>query len=78
MLESVNNIAYNGKYYNWVDHIIGLLKENYEKYQEAWQSIIFLSLLIWMEMKNISLVSEVSFSSIATLSMKHFQCFSPK
>ena len=78
MLESIKQITYNGKKYNWASHVARLLKSNYERCQEERQAIRFPRLLIWISMVKIYVVGEVSFRNKTPHAMKHFQCFTPK
>lgn len=56
MLESIDNIAYHSKFYNWVAHIVEILKTNYKRCQELDTSIHFPSLLIWIPMTRFTLM----------------------
>ena len=75
MLEAIDNIVYHTKVYNWVAHIVELLKSNWERCQELDTPIRFLSLLIWIAMMKISLVGQPEFTILRIPSMYNYNCF---
>jgi hypothetical protein len=78
MLEANGHIVKKGTTYNWVDHIINILKTNCEGCQELNKAIRYHSLLISISMSKKFPDEKASFIFPNIPSMWKFMCFASR
>jgi hypothetical protein len=62
MFDPIDQILQSGAQFDWAENLATLMKSNYKECQETIQAIKFMSLLIWLTMRQVSPVMEPTFT----------------